>query len=348
MYEQSLAIDREIGSEEYAASSLGNLAMTYYYEGDFVRARELYQEALVTQRKIGDRYNAANTLNSIGSVLEGQGDLVGAKTAYREALDFFRESGDRSQAAVTMGNLASALTQQGELKEARQMYEEALNIKQSVHNRHSVAYTQADLGSLLLSQGDLAGARKMLEDSLATRTELGEKTNAARGRLYLASVTLEEGNPAEALAVAQQLEDVFHSSNLPDDEASAYDVAARCLLALGKRQAAAAEIQKAEDLSAKSADKDLRLGIAITRGRILTASTDFSGARNKLGGALAAATKAGLVLEEFDARLAIGELKMKSEPIAPSRTYLASLEKDATAKGFLLIARKAKAAGAKT
>jgi eukaryotic-like serine/threonine-protein kinase len=348
MYEQSLAINREIGSKEYAANNLGNIAMTYYYEGDFVRAREMYQQALITQREIGDRYNAANTLNSIGAVLEGEGDLAGAKTAYREALDFYRESGDRSQTAVTMGNLASALTQQGELKEARQMYEEALNIKQSVHNRQSVAYTQADLGSLLLSQGDLVGARKMLEDSLATRTELGEKTNAARDRLDLARVTLEEGNPADALAVAQQLAEGFHSSKLPDDEASAYDLAARCLLALGKPQAASVEIQKAEHLSAKSADKVQRLEIATTRGRILTASGDFSGARNKLDGALAAATKAGLVLEEFEARLEIGELKMKSGQSVSGRTYLASLERDANAKGFLLIARKAKAARGKS
>jgi serine/threonine protein kinase/tetratricopeptide (TPR) repeat protein len=348
MYEQSLAINREIGSEEYAAGSLANVAMTFYYEGDLVRAREMYQEALLTQRKIGDKYDAANTLNSIGAVLEDEGDLTGAETAYREALDFFRVSGDRSQAAVTMGNLGSALAQQGDLKEARQMYEEALNIKQSVHARHSAAFTEADLGSLLLSQGDLVGARKMLEDSLATRTELGEKTNAERGRLDLASVTLEEGNPAQALSVAQQLADGFHSSNLPDNEASAYDLAARCLLALGKPQAAAAEIQKAEDLSTKSADKVQRLEIATTRGRILTASGDFSGARNKLDGALAAATKAGLVLDEFEARLAIGELKMKSGQSVSGRAYLASLEKDATAKGFLLIARKAKAARGKS
>ncbi len=40
-------------------------------------------------------------------------------------------------------------------------------------------------------------------------------------------------------------------------------------------------------------------------------------------------------------RLALGEIEMKSAQTAAGRARLEALEKDATAKGFLLIARKA-------
>lgn len=348
MYEQSLAIYRETGSDRYAADVQSNIAMTLYYEGDLARARAMYQEALITLRKVGDKYDAANALLSIGAVLGDEGDLAGAKKAYRETLAYYRESGDRSQAAVTMANLASVLVQEGNLPEARQMYEEALNIKRSVHNRHSAAFTELSLGVLLRSEGDLVGARKLLEEALATRTELGEKSNVNWTQLELATNTLEEGKPADALTVAYDLAARFHTDSQSTGEASAYELAARCLLALDKPDAAAAEMQKAEELYAKSDDKVANLENAITRGRILTASGDFSAARKKLDGALAATTRGGLVLEGFEARLAIGELEMKSGESVLGRAHLASLEKDATAKGFLLIARKAGAVRGKS
>jgi tetratricopeptide (TPR) repeat protein len=299
-------------------------------------------------RKIGDKYGAANLLNSIGAVLGDKGDLSGAKKAYRKALAYYRESGDRSQAAIAMANLASVLVQEGDLREARQMYEEALEIKRSVHNRHSAAFTELSLGELLRSEDDLAGARKLLEEALATRTELGEKSNINWTQLELATITLEEGKPADALTVAYEMAGRFHKDSQPAGEASAYEIAARCLLALGKPDAAAAEMQKAEDLYAKSDNKLASVGNAITRGQILTASGDFSGARKKLDGAMAAATHGGLVLEQFECRLAIGELEMKSGKAVAGRAHLGALEKDATAKGFLLIARKAKAVGGKS
>lgn len=43
-------------------------------------------------------------------------------------------------------------------------------------------------------------------------------------------------------------------------------------------------------------------------------------------------------------QLALGEIEMKSGKAAAGRARLEALEKDATAKGFLLIARKAAAA----
>jgi hypothetical protein len=53
------------------------------------------------------------------------------------------------------------------------------------------------------------------------------------------------------------------------------------------------------------------------------------------------ATKHGFVPEQLEARLALGEIEMKSGASDAGRARLAALEKDAQAKGFLLIARKA-------
>jgi hypothetical protein len=47
---------------------------------------------------------------------------------------------------------------------------------------------------------------------------------------------------------------------------------------------------------------------------------------------------------QFEARLALGEMEMKSCDTAGGQTRLEALEKDATSRGFLLMARKARAA----
>jgi hypothetical protein len=113
---------------------------------------------------------------------------------------------------------------------------------------------------------------------------------------------------------------------------------------LGIANEAAREMQKAEVLSAKTDDKILATALAVTRGRILTASGDYPASRKKLDAALAAATKSGLMQWQLKALLAIGELELKSGKVPAGRARLAALEKDATANSYLLIARKARAA----
>ena len=71
---------------------------------------------------------------------------------------------------------------------------------------------------------------------------------------------------------------------------------------------------------------------------------NFCEAIQALETVLAEAEKIGYAPGRFEARLALGEIEMKSGKTAAGRARLEQLEKDATAKGFLLIARKAAAA----
>ena len=55
---------------------------------------------------------------------------------------------------------------------------------------------------------------------------------------------------------------------------------------------------------------------------------------------LAEAKKYGYLNYEYQARLALGEVEIKSGKPAAGRARLAALHQDATGAGFLLIARK--------
>jgi tetratricopeptide (TPR) repeat protein/predicted Ser/Thr protein kinase len=340
--EQSLAVFREVGAQRNTATCLLNIAIGLYDQGDLDRAQKMYEEALSIQRDIGDRDHQANTLNSIANVLADKGDQAGAKAKYEEALAAFRDIGSQFEIAMTMSNIGELYLDEGDLPEARKMFEQALEIKRSLHNRHSEAYTLSALGDLLLYQGDIAAARKAHEDALAIRTQLGEKGTAAQDSLALARLTLEDGHPETALDAARKAVADFHTQNQADYEAAAHTLAARCLLQSGKLAEAKAEIQQAEKL-VKTDDHVAHLPVEITGARIAMASGDLANARKILDAALAEATKATLLFFQYDARLALGELDIKSGKVAAGRARLTTLEKDAQAKGFLLIARQAAA-----
>jgi ATP/maltotriose-dependent transcriptional regulator MalT len=219
------------------------------------------------------------------------------------------------------------------------MFEEALKIKRSLHNRHSEAYTLSALGDLLLYEGDIPAARKAHEDALAIRTQLGEKGTAAQDSLALARLTLEDGHPEEALAAARKAIADFHTQNQADYEAAAHTLTARCLLQSGKLAEAKAEIQQAQKM-VKPDDHVARLPVAIASARIATVSGDQATARKILDEALSEATKANLLYFQYDARLALGELEIKSGKVAAAHRRLTTLEKEAEDRGFLLIAHR--------
>jgi len=89
----------------------------------------------------------------------------------------------------------------------------------------------------------------------------------------------------------------------------------------------------------------MAIDVGIAAGRIHAASGRAAEASKGLAGTLAEATRLDCGRCVLEARLALGELEMKEGKKAAAREHLATLEKDATAKGFLLIARKANAAG---
>ena len=118
----------------------------------------------------------------------------------------------------------------------------------------------------------------------------------------------------------------------------------RALLAQNKLSEAQKEVDSSKDLLAKSQNFWNRSNFAIVSARTGLAVGKIAEARLGLEDTLAKATKRHCLPYQLEARLALGELKMNSGEITAGRALLASLEKDATGKGFLLIARKARAA----
>ncbi len=341
MYAESLAVSRQIGDKDGVARACGNIATVLYYQGKLAGSKKMHEEALATYREIGKQSDAAMETNNIANILADQGDLTSAKKMFEQALAIFRQMGDKNDTAEALSNIAGVVYNQGDLAGAHKMFEESLAIFRETGNKSGAAYALFCLGEVLSAEGDLSGARKTHEEALAIRNELGEKGSAAASLLDLAALSIEENRPADAGAPARKAAKEFRAEKQAVTEAFAHEVLARALLAQGRLAEAKKTISRATTLPKNGQNLALRLSVAITAARVRAATGKSAEPRKSLESTLAEAKKYGYLGYQLEARLALGEIEMKSGNAAAGRTRLAALEKEATAKGFGLIARKA-------
>jgi serine/threonine protein kinase/tetratricopeptide (TPR) repeat protein len=344
IYEESLTTYKELGDKKGTAAALTSMANLSRSQANLKNAQSMHEQALAIYREIDDRAGQATALNNIANIFGLKGDSGAAQRMYETALPVFREIGDRNGAATVVGNLADLLAEKGDFAGAAALYQESLATFRDVGNNSSVASTLSRLADVLMTQGDLEGARKQQAEALDLRIHLGEKGSIAESQLALAHILLQQGSPGSAETSARAAAEQFQAENRTDDEASAFAVLARSLLAQNRSSDAAAAIDRAEELSGKSPNPSVRLAVAITTSSIRATAGGTAKAINDLDAIVIQAHQAGLITLEFEARLALGEIEGASGRGDAGRARLTALEKEASRKGYKYLADRAAAA----
>jgi DNA-binding winged helix-turn-helix (wHTH) protein/tetratricopeptide (TPR) repeat protein len=343
-FEEALATSREVGDRSSTASDIGNIAIILHSQGNLAGAEKMFEQTLAIYRELGNKDYMSLSLGNMGGLLADLGDLVGAKARLEESLAIAREIGDKGQEATDLANLADVRYYDGDLPGAINNLVQSEPILRQAGDKQDDAYALGIWGKILSAQGDLIGARAKYQDALNIRNDTSARGAVAQSKLALADLATEQDRPAEAETPCRQAIEEFQSEKTTDDVISAHTVLARALLAMGKAPEAKTESDIAGVLAAKSQNFGARLQLNIVTARIRAALQESSEAFKSLDAAFADSRKHGFVPYEFESRLARGEVERNSGKSAGSRAHLAALQRDATAKGFLLIARKAAAA----
>ncbi|MCW5849426.1 MAG: tetratricopeptide repeat protein [Anaerolineae bacterium] len=170
--------------------SAGTLAAQ---QGDYPAARELYEESLALRRDLGDKRGTANLLNNLGVLARFEGDLEMARARYEESLALLRTLNDRAAVGQALNNLGLVLRYQGDLAEARQSLEESLRLRRQLKDKWGIANSLSSLGDLALEQGDFDAAQTFLNESLTLNLELGDRRALAFDLEYLAGLAAARG-----------------------------------------------------------------------------------------------------------------------------------------------------------
>ena len=176
LYEQALAIRREVGDRSGEGTTLNNLGRVYDDLGQKPQALDYYQQALAIRREVDDRSGEGTTLNNLGGVYNALGQKPQALDYYQQALAIRREVGDRSGEGTTLNNLGRVYNALGQKPQALAYYQQALAIRREVGDRSGEGTTLNNLGRVYNALGQKPQALAYYQQALAIWREVGDRS----------------------------------------------------------------------------------------------------------------------------------------------------------------------------
>jgi serine/threonine protein kinase/tetratricopeptide (TPR) repeat protein len=347
MYEKVLALYRATGNRSAQAQTLSDLGYVLAYDGDWGPSEKMFLESLTIARQLQDKRMLADILNNFGATMKWKGDLPSSNEMFQEALDIYRGNADPRGMTLELNHVGAILYAQGNLAEAEKACLQAIQASLGKKDLYFTANVYPMLGKIRIAQGKLEQARKDQERGAEIRGKTGQVEAEAQSKLNLAALAIETGQFEEATQLATDAEGKFQQGRGRDFTNYARVLQAESLLGRGRFEDAQQLVTRALSGSEKFVDVDVHLSIEIAAARVSAASAHYANrgviaeADALLNAALSDAKTHGYLGHQFDARLGLAELKMKSGRVAEGSKELTVLEHDARAKGFMLVARKA-------
>jgi tetratricopeptide (TPR) repeat protein len=146
----------------------GNLAII---TGDYVTSRSYLEESLSLNRNLGSRLETGFSLNNLGFLVFLLGDLQAAKAHLEEALLIAQDLPDLYLACVAQDSLSAVMQDLGDLGSARSLAEQALKHSWQIQNTMNLRNALENLASLAVLQGQAKRASQLWGAAESFQTE---------------------------------------------------------------------------------------------------------------------------------------------------------------------------------
>jgi DNA-binding CsgD family transcriptional regulator/tetratricopeptide (TPR) repeat protein len=154
VFEEGLALSREMDDTWSIASSLQGLAAVSHYRGDSEKATELNEQSMDLSRECGDKGSLSSCLNNLAMLVYSQGDLGQATKLTEEAVALFRELGNRGGVALGLCNLGWIALLQDDPGRAADLYRESLTLAWDTAMNQIVHHDLEGLACLAGAKGE--------------------------------------------------------------------------------------------------------------------------------------------------------------------------------------------------
>jgi tetratricopeptide (TPR) repeat protein len=149
------------------------LADACFVQGDLATARALYEEGLALWRELGAQQGIGYSLGGLGEVQRVDGRPTAARALYEETLRVRRALGDRPNIAIVLGQLGLVALDLGDVAEARGRFVESLSLSRDVGGRRGIALALEGLAVVAVTEGRRGSgpcARRVAADAVRTAT----------------------------------------------------------------------------------------------------------------------------------------------------------------------------------
>lgn len=199
LFAQARDLQAAHGRNYERAHSINNMGLTYYYMGDWARAREYWQAAAPIFRNSDEWSGELFPLANIGVVDAEEGYLTTAAAALRRTLEIFPEGRNLRHRVDTLANLAGVERLLGNFDTALDRFTEALAVASELEDVYGEGWALFGLGETYLNMGDTDLAKHFLEQSLPKERAAGDSRGEAAVLRYLGIVEQLAGNDESAL-----------------------------------------------------------------------------------------------------------------------------------------------------
>lgn len=167
LYEQQLAIAREVDHLSGEGTALGGLGVVYHLLGQYEEAITLYNQSLEIKREVEDQWGEGGILLLLGNSYDSLGRYEEAIALYEQGIAIARESGDQGTEGIALVNLASAYARLGQYQESIRLSEQSLLVLREVGNRRSEGFGLDRLGLTYYELGEFPTATDTFLNAIA-------------------------------------------------------------------------------------------------------------------------------------------------------------------------------------
>jgi CHAT domain-containing protein len=289
------------------ALALNNIGLSYYYEGANPDAIRAYGQALQIYQRLGETFREVQVLQNIALAEYELGHVSEALARYARVMRIIAPADDPSLFAAVLDNSGTAHWASGNIDAALREYGQALELERATQSLREQARTLHNIGSVYAVVGDRKLALEFYSRALELRTtQLDGRGRVASLRAF-GNVLLAEGRAADALKSHQE---ALSLSAAPRTRTRLSIQISRDLEQLGRHAESRQVIDGALN-EIPATDETARAAALLERGRYRTTEGQERAGESDLRTALATFRKYEEPLDEFEAWMAIAQLKHK-------------------------------------
>lgn len=242
LFEQVLAIHREVGDQDGINAALTNLGRAAVYDGRVKAAIAHLSEAAAIVRPLGLQEALAYALLNLGYARSLSGDVGGATAALAETVEIFRQTQNPRMLAESLEALAAARLAADDPDAARRFLEESLRLSEETGDGAQTASSKAMLSRALMAGEEVGAAEQAAREAVTMADESGNPLVRERARASLSEALLGAGKAQAALRLVPELDQLHESGKTPEANR------ARGRLTIARVLAACGELTRAREL----------------------------------------------------------------------------------------------------
>jgi tetratricopeptide (TPR) repeat protein len=205
----ALELFQDLGDDRDLVHVVANLAMVYYGQADYPRARDLYAQVLAIVRRLGDESEAAAPLLNAALTELRLGQVDAARSLLDQRLDLAERTHNLPLRASTLIQLASTDLVRDDTSAAERHATEAAAILERHPDARGEALVYRVLGRIAHNRGEYEAARQAYNVSLHATRVTGDMWEAGQSMYYLALTEHALGHPRKATHLLGQGADLM-------------------------------------------------------------------------------------------------------------------------------------------